>query len=311
MAFDVINVGTAVNDGTGDTLRSAGQKINANFAIAVEKTADDGAALLPVGDDSERPTPAVGMLRFNTDSSGFEGYDGSAWGSLGAAAGYAFAGTVVYTTTGSFDKTDPLGTGDIGLRAIRVRLVGGGGGGGGVATTGGSQAAGGGGGGGGAYGESFITNIAGLSTPVTVTVGAAGAAGAAGNNNGGAGGTSSFGALVSATGGSGGSGQAATATPTIGASGGLGGNTVTADLAIYGQSGSLAVLFANVVASAAGGSSVFGAGGSSIRDSSGVAGGNVVGFGSGGSGAANAASQGVAEPGGAGRAGIAFVDCFV
>ena len=36
MAFDVINVGTAVNDTTGDTLRSGGQKINANFALAIE-----------------------------------------------------------------------------------------------------------------------------------------------------------------------------------------------------------------------------------------------------------------------------------
>jgi hypothetical protein len=89
MAFDVINVGTTVSDGTGDTLRSGGQKINANFAIAVEKTADDGAALLPVGDDSERPTPAVGMLRFNTDSGGFEGYDGSAWGAIGGGGGGA------------------------------------------------------------------------------------------------------------------------------------------------------------------------------------------------------------------------------
>lgn len=36
MAFDVINVGTSVNDGTGDTLRAGGVKINANFAKAVE-----------------------------------------------------------------------------------------------------------------------------------------------------------------------------------------------------------------------------------------------------------------------------------
>jgi hypothetical protein len=46
-----------------------------------------GAVTLPVGDDTERPTPATGMLRFNTDSSSFEGYDGSAWGAIGGGGG--------------------------------------------------------------------------------------------------------------------------------------------------------------------------------------------------------------------------------
>ena len=311
MAFDVINVGTAVNDGTGDTLRSAGQKINANFAIAVEKTADDGAALLPVGDDSERPTPAVGMLRFNTDSGEFEGYKGSAWGWLGAAAGYAFAGTVVYTTTGSFDKADPLGTGDIGLRAIRVRLVGGGGGGGGAATTGASEASGGGGGGGGAYGESFITNIAGLSSSETVTVGTGGAGGSAGANSGSAGGTTTFGSLVSATGGNGGTGGAAAAAPLSGAQGGAGGNTVTATIALAGGWGDTTPLFAGNVIAAGGGHSVLGLARGTTRTTGGTNGSNQIGFGSGGSGGANTQNNGTARSGGAGKDGVVLVDCFV
>jgi len=48
MAFDVVNVGTIVNDGTGDTLRAGGVKINANFAKAVEGPASataDGIAV--------------------------------------------------------------------------------------------------------------------------------------------------------------------------------------------------------------------------------------------------------------------------
>jgi hypothetical protein len=36
MAFQVINIGAVVNDGTGDTLRDGGDKINDNFAVAVE-----------------------------------------------------------------------------------------------------------------------------------------------------------------------------------------------------------------------------------------------------------------------------------
>jgi hypothetical protein len=30
--------------------------------------------------------PEAGYIRFNTDESGFEGYDGSAWGSIGGGA---------------------------------------------------------------------------------------------------------------------------------------------------------------------------------------------------------------------------------
>jgi hypothetical protein len=97
MAFDVLNVGSAPNDGNGESLRSGGQKINANFAKAVEKTAADGAALLPVGDDSERPTPSTGMLRFNTDSGGFEGYDGVAWGAIGGVAAFDDAQNILAT----------------------------------------------------------------------------------------------------------------------------------------------------------------------------------------------------------------------
>ena len=52
----------------------------------VEQTAADGAALLPVGTDLERPSPAAGMLRFNSDSDEFEGYNGTAWTSVGGAA---------------------------------------------------------------------------------------------------------------------------------------------------------------------------------------------------------------------------------
>jgi hypothetical protein len=314
MAFDVINVGTAVNDGTGDTLRSGGQKINANFAIAVEKTADDGAALLPVGDDAERPTPAVGMLRFNTDSGGFEGYDGSAWGAIGGApapAGFLFAGTEVYATTGSFAKADPLGTGDIGLAAIRVRVVGGGGGGGGANTTSSSQASVAGGGGGAAYAESFITNIAGLSSTETVTVAAGGTAGAAAGGNGGAGGNSSFGSLVTANGGLGGQGSAASGAPAISTRPGNPMSTATGDLVVPGSAGFAGFATAATGARSAGGHTLLGHGGSPDYTTGGLDGSVGTGYGSGGSGGVNTQNQATARAGGAGAPGIVIVECFV
>ena len=45
------------------------------------------AVEMPTGTDAQRPTPVAGMLRFNTTSTSFEGYDGSAWGAIGGGGG--------------------------------------------------------------------------------------------------------------------------------------------------------------------------------------------------------------------------------
>lgn len=45
-----------------------------------------GAADIPVGTTGERPSPAAGYFRFNSDLGKFEGYSGSAWGSVGGGA---------------------------------------------------------------------------------------------------------------------------------------------------------------------------------------------------------------------------------
>lgn len=44
------------------------------------------ALTVPVGTTAQRPTAATGQLRFNTSTSSFEGYNGSAWGSIGGGA---------------------------------------------------------------------------------------------------------------------------------------------------------------------------------------------------------------------------------
>lgn len=44
------------------------------------------AVLIPVGTTAERPTGATGYLRFNSTSASFEGYNGTAWGSIGGGA---------------------------------------------------------------------------------------------------------------------------------------------------------------------------------------------------------------------------------
>ena len=46
-----------------------------------------GSIKIPVGNTAQRPgTVATGQIRFNTQLSRFEGYNGSAWTGLGAVA---------------------------------------------------------------------------------------------------------------------------------------------------------------------------------------------------------------------------------
>lgn len=52
----------------------------------VPRTSTTGAAVIPSGTEAQRPTPATGQLRFNTDATSFEGYNGSEWGSIGGGA---------------------------------------------------------------------------------------------------------------------------------------------------------------------------------------------------------------------------------
>jgi hypothetical protein len=58
----------------------------ADTTAFVAQTATTGAAVIPTGTEAQRPTPAAGQLRFNTDAASFEGYDGTEWGSIGGGA---------------------------------------------------------------------------------------------------------------------------------------------------------------------------------------------------------------------------------
>jgi hypothetical protein len=45
-----------------------------------------GAIVLPVGTTAQQPTASTGMIRFNSTNVTFEGYNGTAWGSIGGGA---------------------------------------------------------------------------------------------------------------------------------------------------------------------------------------------------------------------------------
>ena len=67
---------------------SSNNRFGVNTATPAVTTALVGtdAILIPVGTTGQRPTGAAGYLRFNSTTTQFEGYNGTAWSSVGGAA---------------------------------------------------------------------------------------------------------------------------------------------------------------------------------------------------------------------------------
>lgn len=77
--------GTEIDTGnlrlSGNTLSSLSGDINLNSASGNIKVTSTGSLQLPTGNTASRPTPANGMIRYNTDTNLFEGYNGN-WTAL-------------------------------------------------------------------------------------------------------------------------------------------------------------------------------------------------------------------------------------
>lgn len=218
--------------------------------------------------------------------------------------GYQLNDILKITSSTTFEKADyPW------LKAIKVKTVGAGGGGAGAPTTGASETSLSRGGSGGGYSESFITDIAGLDSSITVTIGAGGLGGAAGQNNGNAGGSSSFGTAVIAAGGGAGISQVAGGFPRL--IGGLAGAAPgTGDITLAGGCTPIQV-------SVAAGTQALGASGKSIfggrRQPSSTVGGNGANgetFGEGGTSGQNDQNQATARTGGDGANGVVIIELY-
>lgn len=245
----------------------------------------------------------MSKIRLYGDTSGFvelaapDVAPDAQWTVANTAAGYLYAGTRYYTSSSTFDLADPLGTGDIGLKAVYVRVQAGGGGGGGAALNATSGA----GGGGGAYTEGLILASA-LTSPVTVTCGSGGSGGAAGANDGTAGGSSLFGTIEAGGGGGGVSGSGVFVD--------FNGGTVISSAGFNrsGQGGTPRIA-SNAISGSFGGSSLLGWGAQSRLVSDATNGRDGQGFGGGGSGGFRPSTTNVS--GGNGSAGVVIVNCFV
>ena len=67
---------------------SAWDYMSIDPSITITKTSATGSAVLPAGTTAQQDaSPSSGYLRFNTTNNSFEGYNGTAWGSLGGATG--------------------------------------------------------------------------------------------------------------------------------------------------------------------------------------------------------------------------------
>lgn len=224
-------------------------------------------------------------------------------------AGYTYGGTLYYTESGTFDKTDYPG-----LRAIFVRMVGGGGGGGGADTTAAAQTAVAPGGGSGAYAEALIMAND-LADSEAVTVGAGGAGGVGASATGGGGGGDSILDTISgevrAEGGDGGV-HATSATGTRGFPGANPGTPAgsAGDFILQGEGGknSRSNTGGIITEFGYGGSSAYGVGGQAANSNTGASGNAGTGYGAGGAGGFNYPSQGSTRNGGAGTDGVVIVE---
>ena len=77
--------GTINNMSIGATTASTGT-FTTLTATANSAFTSTGALTISKGDTSQRPTPVSGMLRFNTQTTEFEGYNGTAWSAVGGGA---------------------------------------------------------------------------------------------------------------------------------------------------------------------------------------------------------------------------------
>jgi len=96
--FAANGTGTSVglNIGSGKTLAVAGTaSVSGTFTVSATD-----AIKIASGTTAQRPgTPAAGQLRYNTTLNKFEGYNGTAWSSVGGGATGGGADTVFYENT--------------------------------------------------------------------------------------------------------------------------------------------------------------------------------------------------------------------
>ena len=95
-------------------------KVEAGAVVA--KTSGTGSAVVPTGTEAQRDgSPSAGYLRFNSDATSFEGYDGSAWGSIGGGA----TSDSIYENSATIAEDITIATGRNGMSTGPISVAGG------------------------------------------------------------------------------------------------------------------------------------------------------------------------------------------
>lgn len=156
-----------------------------NFLVSqgsfVAKTSPTGSGILPTGSTAQRDgSPSSGYIRFNSDDTAFEGYNGSAWSAIGGSSTSGIVGVSTFTSSGTWTKSTRESALGVTIKRVIVEVQGAGGGG---STSANSEDVAGGSSGG--YAKKLI-DVSSISS-ATITIGSGGASvagtGAAGNVN--------------------------------------------------------------------------------------------------------------------------------
>jgi len=106
---------TTVNNNlavTGTTTITGATTVNNNLTVTGTVSITSTTAVkLPVGTTVQQPTGVAGYLRFNTTLNKFEGYDGTAWGSIGGGATGAVGNSVFYENDTTITANYTISTG--------------------------------------------------------------------------------------------------------------------------------------------------------------------------------------------------------
>lgn len=74
---------TTLGNASGDTITANAGTMNIPNNLVFNGT---GSVTVPNGTTGERPTPATGMMRYNSSTDSFEGYTTAGWGAIGGGA---------------------------------------------------------------------------------------------------------------------------------------------------------------------------------------------------------------------------------
>ena len=109
-----------LTSGNETTLDVSSTKLQFNPSNGLFVLGGTSAIQVPVGTDGQRPTAATGMLRFNSTSTTFEGYNGTAWGAIGGGSNITTYGLWENANTISANYT--IGTNNNALSAGPVTV---------------------------------------------------------------------------------------------------------------------------------------------------------------------------------------------